>query len=92
MYSIYYCVRPDTLKMDQLFNYSSNAKLIKLCKFVQEILNSFKLKVDLPATLFENTIEFNLIHVYFLRRCIYNYDILVWALRINSARRCRGFK
>ena len=29
--------------LDQLFNLSSHAKLIKLCKFVQEILNSFKL-------------------------------------------------
>ena len=41
--SIYYFVRPNTLKMDQLFNLTSHAKLIKLCKFVQEILNSFKL-------------------------------------------------
>ena len=41
--SRYYFVRPNTLKMDQLFNLKSHAKLIKLCKFVQEILNSFKL-------------------------------------------------
>ena len=41
--SRYYFVRPNTLKMDQLFNLTSHAKLIKLCKFVQEILNSFKL-------------------------------------------------
>ena len=41
--SRYYFVRPNTLKMDQLFNLTSHAKLIKLCKFVWEILNSFKL-------------------------------------------------
>ena len=38
--SRYYFVRPNTLKMDQLFNLKCHAKLIKLCKFVQEILNS----------------------------------------------------
>ena len=41
--SRYYFVRPNTLKMDQLFNLTSHAKQIQLCKFVQEILNSFKL-------------------------------------------------
>ena len=40
--SRYYFVRLNTLKME-LFNLTSHAKLIKLYKFVQEILNSFKL-------------------------------------------------
>ena len=41
--SRYYFVRPNTLNTEQLFNLTSHAKLIKLCKFVQEILNSLKL-------------------------------------------------
>ena len=41
--SRYYFMRPKTLKMDQLFNFSSQSKLITFCKFVQEILSSYKL-------------------------------------------------
>ena len=38
----YYFVRPNTLKMDQLFNLTSHSELIQLCKFLQDILNSLK--------------------------------------------------
>ena len=40
--SRYYFVRSKTSKMDQLFNFSNHVKLIKLCKYVEEIFIIFK--------------------------------------------------
>ncbi len=40
--SKYFCRRPNTFKLDKLFNISRIGPLTKLCKFLKEILNQFK--------------------------------------------------